>query len=121
MINSEFIYYRKFERMMHTRLQALYVLPNLDISCLSCVYSDEVGKEGYGHRFYSASRNHAQYRELRSTLLEHCRKLQTYITALESQDWAEKVGVNDPSDAKRDTLRSYYPRCLKYVSSNLVL
>jgi len=77
------------------------------------LYRPSPQKEGYGHRFYSTSRSHTQLRELKSTLLGYCRKLKLYITHLETEGWAGKVGVTDSSDTKRDTLRSFYPRLLK--------
>ena len=71
------------------------------------------GKESYGHRFFSSSAAMTQLRSMKTSLSACCKQLQANIAALDTPDWAESVGVANPSDEQRDTLRSFLPKCLK--------
>ncbi len=55
----------------------------------------------------------SQLRSMKGSLSTCCKKLQANIAALDQPDWAESVGMANPSDQQRDTLRSFIPKCLR--------
>lgn len=42
-----------------------------------------------------------------------CKHIKKSTAALDQEDWAGQLGVANPSDQLRDTLRSFLPKTLK--------
>lgn len=76
-----------------------------------CFRSPE--KESFGHRFFSSNQDMSVLRSMRTSLTSHCKLLQGHIALLDDPKWAEKVGVANPSEERRETLKSFFPKCLK--------